>query len=266
MTLAPECSSKSEFWLCDKLTTNSPLGEGPLTHSSNWDNLPKPWTIDQCRDRYVMGTRIGLRLLSQLSGVPFSTIAVASRDSQWGNQRNQFRSKTDGKTIDIVSSQIAGQTAKIFQDHYAAELEVFEVGKNIVSLAKLYTQSIRDRFQQLIENTPDDAEVGDQPKGNAYELQALTSSLKSAQDTIEGAINGQRRALGLDYSDINYAVSSVRRAGLEVVEKDEFELFKQYLTAQASTQNSEVSGTAAVEISTLEVVPSRESTDSSSIE
>ncbi len=237
-----------------------------MSNSTNWENLPKPWTIEQCHDRYVMGTRIGLRELSKVSGVPFSIVANVSRESKWANQREEFTTKASHKTIDIVSSQIAEQSAEILKNHYAAELEVFEVGKDLVALAKLYAKSIRDRFQELIENTPDSAEDGEHPKGNAYELQALTSSLKSAQDTIEGAINGQRKALGLDYSDINYAVSSVRRAGLEVVEKNEFELFKQYLVAQASTQNTEISGTAAVEISTLEVIPSRQSTDSSSIE
>lgn len=230
-----------------------------MTDSTNWDSLPKPWTIEQCRDRYVMGVRIGLRSLAEFSGVSYETIRYSSRNQGWVDQRSKFNGDKYEKTIDIVSSQIAKRTAEIFNDHYSAELEVFEVGKNIVALAKLYTRSIRDRFEAL-QNAPTDDEK--QSKGNAYELQALTASLNLAQSTIEGAINGQRKALGLDYSDINYAVSSVRRSGLEVVDKNDFELFKKYLAAQASNQDTEDPNCTAVEVSTLEVVAPSKSADS----
>lgn len=206
-----------------------------------------------------MGDRIGLRPLASLSGVPHSTLANNCAADNWTIKRSEFNGETNKKTIDIVSSQIAKRTAAIFNDHYSAELEVFEVGKNIVALAKLYTRSIRDRFEALQNAPPDDEK---QFKGNAYELQALTASLNLAQSTIEGAINGQRKALGLDYSDINYAVSSVRRSGLEVVDKNDFELFKKYLAAQASTQDTEDPNCTAVEVSTLEVVAPSKSADS----
>ena len=213
-----------------------------------------------------MGGRLGLRSLAEIAGMPYYMIAQASSKDKWANQRSEFRKTIDDKTIDIVSSQIAKRTAEIFNEHYSAELEVFEVGKNIVALAKIYTQSIRDRFEELENSSTSNDDDDKKPKANAYELQALTASLNLAQSTIEGAINGQRKALGLDYADINYAVSSVRRSGLEVVEKSEFELFKKYLAAQASNQDSEAPDTAAVEVSTLEVIASSESTDSPSIE
>lgn len=232
----------------------------------NYDNYPKPWTIIQCRDRYVMGTRIGLRALSKISEVPYPTIANASSTDKWTLQREKFRATVDDKTIDVVSAQIAGRTAEIFKEHYELEVAVFQGSRVAIDMVMLQMQSVIEKFKQMKDDPPIEDEDDRGSSKRAYEMQALTSSLKSAQETIEGAINGQRKALGLDYSDINYAISSVRRAGLEVVEKNEFELFKQYLIAQASTQNPEVSGTAAVEISTLEVVPSRESTDSPPIE
>ena len=230
-----------------------------MPDSTNWERLPKPWSMSQCRDRYVMGPRIGLRSLAEISGVPFDTIADSSRNQGWVTQREKFKGESNKKTGDLVSSQIAKRTAAIFNDHYSAELEVFEVGKNIVALAKIYTQSIRDRFEAL-QNAPSDDDK--QSRGNAYELQALTASLNLAQSTIEGAINGQRKALGLDYSDINYAVSSVRRSGLEVVDKNDFELFKKYLAAQASNQDTEDPDCTAVQVSTLEVVAPSKSANS----
>ena len=212
-----------------------------------------------------MGHRISLPSLAELSGIPHPTIGKVSSTDKWTKQRSEFRKTIDDKTIDIISSQIAKRTAEIFNEHYSAELEVFEVGKNIVALAKIYTQSIRDRFEEL-QNAPTSDDDDKKTKANAYELQALAASLNLAQSTIEGAINGQRKALGLDYADINYAVSSVRRSGLEVVDKSEFELFKKYLAAQASNQDSEDPNSTAVEVSTLTVVAPSKSTDSPSIE
>lgn len=206
-----------------------------------------------------MGDRIGLRPLATISGVSHSTIARNCSADNWTDKRSEFKGETDKKTGDLVSSQIAKRTAEIFNDHYSAELEVFEVGKNIVGLAKIYTQSIRDRFEAL-QNAPNDDEK--QSRGNAYELQALTASLNLAQSTIEGAINGQRKALGLDYSDINYAVASVRRSGLEVVDKNDFELFKKYLATQASNQDTEDPNCTAVIVSTFEPISPPKSANS----
>jgi hypothetical protein len=212
----------------------------------------KPWTIDQCRDRYVMGDRLGVRLLSELSGVPYSTLSKAAAAGDWLGQRTKFRASVDVQTFDIISAQIAGETAEMLKVHCGAETDVFEVARQMIGLVRFHAKEIKQQFEDAANADPcDDGGGSEKPKTSVYQLQALCAALNLAQSTLDGSINGQRKAMGLDYADINYAVSSVRRAGLEVVEKDEFEAFKRYLEAQSSTQDSEVAGFAAVEVSTL---------------
>lgn len=235
-----------------------------MTDSMNWDNFPKPWTIDQCRDRYVMGDRISLRSLSEISQTSYKVIANASVKDEWTNRRSKFRATVDEKTIDIISSQIAGKTAEILGSHYDRELDMFNYISRGAKLADRITDRINAQIEEL-ENIADGDDRDNEKDAivySPYRLQALMASLNLAQASLCGAIDGQRKALGLDYSDINYAVSSVRRSGLEVVDKNDFELFKKHLAAQASTQGTEDPNTAAVIVSTLEVIAPSKSADS----
>jgi hypothetical protein len=246
------------------------MGRGSVIEDK-WSQLSRPWTIEQCRDRYVMGMRISLRALSKVSGVSAETISKASSRDRWTDQRAEFRATVNIKTFDIVSAQIAGKTAEILTAHYERELDLFNYISRAAKLADKYTDQGITRLEEFEELKSElgGEELDKEEELNAYNpyrLQALMASLNLAQTALSSAIDGQRKALGLDYADINYAVSSVRRAGLEVVEKHEFELFKQYLVAQASTQNTETSDTAAVEVSTLEVVAPCESTSSPAVE
>lgn len=214
-----------------------------MLDSTDWDSLPKPWTIKQCCDRYVMGDRIALRTLAELSGVPHSTIAHNCSSDKWIGKRSKIREAVDFQTIDIISAQISGHQARILNGHYQSEVGVFDQANAIVSIVSSQLEGMKARFQESQDN-------GEKPKNSVYELQALVSSLNQAQNTIAGAINGQRKALGLDYEDLNYAVASVRRSGYEVVGRSDFEAFKEYLENLSKNQDSEFSGNA-VQVTTL---------------
>lgn len=59
-----------------------------------WENLPKPWTKEQCRRRYIEGDdNIGIRPLAEISGNPKRTIEVWVRKEQWVEQKKQYRNK-----------------------------------------------------------------------------------------------------------------------------------------------------------------------------
>lgn len=214
-----------------------------MTDSTNWDNLPKPWSIKQCCDRYVMGDRIALRTLASVSGVPHSTIAHNCAADNWRAKRSKIREAVDFQTIDLVAAQIAGKTAEILNSHYEAENEIFDMANAIVGLIAIQLKQMEEQFEKSQDSD-------DRSSKDIYQLQSLISSLNTAQNTIAGAINGQRKALGLDYEDLNYAVASVRRSGLEVVGRSDFEAFKEYLENQAKSRADDFEGPAVI-VSTL---------------
>jgi hypothetical protein len=150
-------------------------------------DLPQPWSREQCRDRYVRGEKIGMRGLSDLSGRGLSTLGEWSANDEWVEQRERFwnerRSRTDELIIEKSAELISDELAAIASTHYNTY------------------KSLREHAESLMPGIVE-----------ADLLNALSL-------TIHRSIEGERTARGMKYQDINEAIKTVRRAGLEVVDR-----------------------------------------------
>lgn len=174
-----------------------------------WENLPKPWTKEQCRRRYIEGDdNIGIRPLAEISGNPKRTIEVWVRKEQWVEQKKQYRNKLRStiqkETIEKKSKKISDELSDIVAKNY----EVHKLTRDYV--AKL----IEARARQLAE----DLRLEDSRKQlalkqhNSVEINNLSQSLKRSTDAIN-------EITGLQYYiDINAATDKLTREGYEVID------------------------------------------------
>jgi hypothetical protein len=177
----------------------------------DWDTLEKPWSREQCRDRYVRGFKIGLRGLAEISGVSVGTLnRWSSKDQEnlsWPEQRNLFDRSVITKTItkvdEAVGDAVAGENAVIIRTHYEAFGEVLTLGRGLTAIAQKATNAMKE----LSAIDP-------------YKLQALASSSSQAANIIKTAVDGQRQALWLDLENINVAIGIVEKHGYCVSEVD----------------------------------------------
>jgi hypothetical protein len=92
--------------------------------TNSWDDRAKPWPESVCRDRYVEGDRVGLRQLSEMSGVPFRTLAYWSKNSDWTKQRETFcvtvATKAQRKSLERVSDELADRSTELVKAHLKA--------------------------------------------------------------------------------------------------------------------------------------------------
>jgi hypothetical protein len=169
----------------------------------DWANLPKPWSREDCRDRYVIGDKIGLRKLAEISGVQISSIFAWSSADDWPSDRKQFQSETVAKTRESVSDAIAEKSAAIIERHLEGFKDFATLGISLGALA----QQCSD---QMAEQAPIDP----------YRLQALTGASTNAANVFKTAVEGQRQALWLDAENINVAIGIVEKHGYRVSEAD----------------------------------------------
>lgn len=169
----------------------------------DWDLLQKPWSREDCRDRYVMGDKIGLRKLAEISEVPIANLYRWSSADNWPQNREQFKGAVMAKTQESVSEAIAEKASAITERHYEGFKEVESLGASLINLAQKAADQMaeRDRIEP-------------------YHLQALTSASTNAANVYKAAIEGQRQALWLDLENINVAIGIVEKHGYHVTEAD----------------------------------------------
>lgn len=174
-----------------------------------WENLPKPWTKEECRRRYIEGDdSIGIRPLAEISGNSKATIELWVRKELWVEQRTQYRNKLRStiqkETIEKKSKKISDELSDIVAKNY----EVHKLARDYV--AKL----IEARARQLAE----DLKLEDSHKQvalkqhNSVEINNLSQALKRSTDAIN-------EITGLQYYiDINAATDKLTREGYEVID------------------------------------------------
>jgi hypothetical protein len=152
--------------------------------------IPKPWSKEECRDRYVRGEKIGLRSLEELSGRGLSTLGEWSGTDDWVVQRERFwderRTKTDQLIIEKSAEAISDELAAIATGHYETYKTVCE------------------RAEALLESAAEADEV------NFLSL------------AIHRSIQGQRVALGMKFQDLNEAIAAIERAGFKVIDGETY--------------------------------------------
>lgn len=174
-----------------------------------WEKLPKPWTKEQCRRRYVESDDdIGIRPLAEISGQPKGTIEVWVRRELWVEQRRQYRdtlrSTIQEKTVEKKSQKISDELSDIVAKNY----EVHKLVRDYV--AKL----IEARARQLAEDLKLEGESKRTAlkQHNAVEINNLSQALHRSTTAIN-EVMGVRY-----YVDINTAIDRVAREGYEIVD------------------------------------------------
>lgn len=169
----------------------------------DWESLSKPWSREDCRDRYVMGSKIGLRKLVEISGIDRRSLERWSSADKWPEKRRQFGGEVAAKTQEAVIEALSEDRAAVIERHYEGFKEIESLGTSLLCLA----QKAADQMAELSKIEP-------------YHLQALTGASTSAANVLKTAIEGQRQALWLDLENINVAIGIVEKHGYHVTEAD----------------------------------------------
>lgn len=204
----------------------------------DWDSLEKPWTKEQCRDRYVQGSQIGLRKLAEVSGRRQNKLFEWSRKSDWPKQRKQFQSESQAKRDEAAGDAIAARNAEILSRHYANFFDLEILGMSIAGIA----QQCADSFAN--QDSPD-----------PYRVQALASAASQAGSVLTMAIKGQAEACGLAYEDLNAAIVAIRRGGMVAISADDYKSFQRFLVAQESGGEAEYESGTPIVIEAEDVSP-----------
>lgn len=176
----------------------------------NWDKLPKPWTKEQCRRRYVEGgDTIGIRGLSDASGQPRTTLGRWSGEGGWVEQRAQYENRlvtaTQTRTVEKVSDKLSDQLSEIAIANYERH-----------RLARDYAAKIFDIKAHLLAEIKDlplaekEAHLSKHHSGS--EMNYWSQILKRSTDAIE-SVSGMRY-----YSDMNAAAGRLEKEGYEIID------------------------------------------------
>jgi predicted house-cleaning noncanonical NTP pyrophosphatase (MazG superfamily) len=174
-----------------------------------WDELPKPWTKEQCRRRYVeCEDDIGIRGLSKVSGQGKGSIERWVKAELWLAQRYEYR--------EVLRTTIQEKTIEKTSDKISDELsEIVTEGYTVHKLARDYAAKIIEaKARQLVEDlrlTGDDKKKA-LSNHNAAEMNQWSQMLRRSTD----AINDMR---GIKYfADINAAADKLQREGYEILD------------------------------------------------
>ena len=202
-----------------------------------WDKLPKPWTREQCRRRYVeCSDDIGIRGVATESGRAKSTVQKWSQQliegRNWQQQRIHFQASlgtvAQQKTIEKASEKISDDLSVVVSKNY-------EVHK----LARDYAAKLMEaRARQLAEDLklPDEYRRKAIAKHNAAEINNLSQALRRSTDAIN-------EVLGVRYFiDINAAADKMRREGYEIVDPSEDIDYRNLLTNHEVVYDEEEDG------------------------
>ncbi len=164
------------------------------------------WSREECRIRYVQGDEIGLRSLSKLANRPNSTVSRWCAEDNWTEERDRYwvelRAQTEQKTIEKTSDRLSDEWAKINEEHLKGS-ELFR------KLAIQLTMALGADFQQS------------RNKAKVAKDKNVYLSIQKYGSLYKEMVGLERRALGMDYMDINTAIAKVIHEGYDVSEPAE---------------------------------------------
>ncbi|MFN5592993.1 MAG: hypothetical protein ACK482_06010 [Aphanizomenon sp.] len=174
-----------------------------------WEKLPKPWTKEQCRRRYVESEEdIGIRKLAVEAGLGKGTVEVWVRRELWVDQRRQYqdtlKTTIQVKTIQKASEKISDELSQIVIENY-----------KVHKLARDYVAKIIEvKARQLAE----DLELTGEERKKAISLHSApeTNQWSQALQRSTSAINETR---GIKYFvDVNAAADKLSREGYQIID------------------------------------------------
>jgi hypothetical protein len=175
-----------------------------------WDKLPKPWTKEQCRRRYVEGgDNIGIRGLAATAGQPKGTLEEWVKRESWVEQRRQYQDRlttaTQTRTVEKVSEKLSDDLSEVaianYEKHrlardYAAR--IFEIKSNL--LTEIESLPLAEKEASLAKHH------------SGSEMNYWSQVLKRSTDAIA-------QGTGLNYYvEINAAAGRLEKEGYEIVD------------------------------------------------
>lgn len=181
----------------------------------NWDKLPKPWTKEQCRRRYVeCDDDIGIRRLADTSGQTKGSIERWSSKEDWVGQRRRYRdtlrANTQNRTIEKTSEKLSDELSDVAIANYNVNKLIRDYGYAIFQLKAKHLSKIRempegDRLAEL------------DKKHNSREMNAWGQMVARATQEIAAAT-------GLpNYINVDTAFKRIEMEGYVVLDPRETE-------------------------------------------
>lgn len=173
----------------------------------NWDELPKPWTEEQCRSRYVdVGDKIGIRTLAELSGHPKSTVGDWARKGNWASEKRKYLDNLAGrKTIEKTSEKLSDELSKIKTANYECHALLRDYASEVIK--------IKHEQLKLIKDLPLKQKASRIAKEHSgSDINYWSQVMKRSTDAIASLT-------GLNYYvDLNAAAGRLEREGYEIID------------------------------------------------
>lgn len=165
----------------------------------------KKWSKEECRDRYVREEKIGQRELSKLSGRAPTVIARWCKNEEWVQQREQYvsrlRAETEDKVIEATSDRLADELVKMNEEHIRGA-ELFR------KMSQQFAGILATEIQQISQSD----------RSKTIINKEFSLALQRYSGIFATAVQLQRQATGMQYLDLDKAVSEVIKAGYDVSE------------------------------------------------
>ena len=210
-----------------------------------WDDWPKPWNKEQCRDYFVRSPAFTtLQALAELSGIPRPSLsrwrkADESGEHNWDLAQSQFRSELREAVHDKTIESLSGKLAELEVTHADSYATLRKCAMAKVNALKTRIEVVAEQAKLLpgiaIESLGADAVQADRQAQAQAQGEAIRDSdvldLQALTNVVDKCIRGERMVLGAEYEDLNKAVAAIVRAGLEVKVPDD-RVVAQYRTGQ----------------------------------
>jgi hypothetical protein len=166
--------------------------------------MTQPWTKEQCRDRYVRGSKISLKQLAVESGNSYKNINNWSRfdEPKWSVQRKSFEAQVRLECDNEIVKKTSDRTSDLAVEH----LNSYQSARSVVDA---YFQWQNRRIE----------EVKEIPERLEAELKSIrASNINFWLLSLERAINGERLAAGLEWENVPKAIAFLQKLGYEIVD------------------------------------------------
>jgi hypothetical protein len=174
----------------------------------DWEKLPKPWSREQCKERFVKGDRISIRQMTAASGKSKSTIERWRVEDRWEDERGRYQDElktvTREKTIEKASDKLSDELADIATANFKAH-------KLVRDYAHLIFQ-IKARHLKEIQQLPPEEQVAELKKHSASEMNYWSLILSRSTQEIAAAT-------GLPYYiNVNTSAKKLEQEGYVVLD------------------------------------------------
>lgn len=193
-----------------------------------WDRLPKPWTKEQCRSRYVRGgDNIGLRALAGASGQPRSSLEKWSRAENWVELRQDFQGRLDAATTEKLIEETSNRLSISLADVAVGNSDAHEFMKAFMLDIAKFKHNYWCKLKELPIDPTEEAQ---------QELKSLEEKIEKVKkylshhdlnqlsQAIARSTQEIAAALGLPYFvSVNASYKKLKAEGYEIVEPSQDE-------------------------------------------